>query len=422
MARLVSDRPRVVIAGAGFGGLWAARTIAPFDVDVLLIDQNNYHTFLPLLYQVAAAELEPEEIAYPVRSILRGLPNVEFVLTKVKGVEPEAKLVKTENRTISFDYLVLSTGSVPEFFRIPGADKYALPLKTLEDGIGIRSQILTCFEKAVHEVDRDLRAKMLTFTIVGGGPTGVEFAGALVELIHGALVKDFATLNFQEVHVVLVEALGNLLSGFPERLQGHAVKRLVKMGVDVRLSSPVAEITPDAVLLKDGTLIPSETVVWTAGVRGRLEAETVGLPTARNGQILVSPTLQVEAHPNIYIVGDLAQLEGDKNRLPMIAPVATQQGAHAGRNIIRQISGLSPRAFQYQDRGKMVTIGRNYGAAELFGWSFTGFPAWVIWLVVHLYSLIGFRNRVFVLIDWAWDYFFIERAIRLIIPRERTPS
>ena len=422
MARLVSDRPRVVIAGAGFGGLWAARTIAPFNVDVLLIDQNNYHTFLPLLYQVAAAELEPEEIAYPVRSILRGLPNVEFELTKVKGVDPEAKLVKTENRTIRYDYLVLSTGSVPEFFRIPGADEHALPLKTLEDGIAIRSQILTCFEKAVHEADHDLRTKMLTFTIVGGGPTGVEFAGALVELIRGALVKDFATLNFQEVHVVLVEALGNLLSGFPERLQKHAVKRLVKMGVDVRLSSPVAEITSDAVLLKDGTLIPTETVVWTAGVRGKLEADVVGLPTARNGQIFVSPTLQVEAHPNIYVVGDLAQLEGDKNRLPMIAPVATQQGAHAGRNIVRQISGLPPKAFQYRDRGKMVTIGRNYGAAELFGWSFTGFPAWVIWLVVHLYSLIGFRNRIFVLIDWAWDYFFIERAIRLIVPRERTPS
>jgi NADH dehydrogenase len=418
----MSDRPRVVIAGAGFGGLWAARTIAPFNVDVLLIDQNNYHVFLPLLYQVAAAELEPEEIAHPIRNILRKLPNVQFALAKVETIDPKAKLVKTRNRSIPYDYLVLSTGSVPEFFRISGAEKYALPLKTLEDGIAIRSQILACFEKAVHESDRRLRERMLTFTIVGGGPTGVEFAGALVELIRGALVKDFRTLDFQEVRVVLLEALGNVLSGFPEQLQKHAVKRLVKMEVDVRLSSPVAEITSEAVLLRDGTNIPTETVVWTAGVRGNPEANTAGLPIVRNGQILVLPTLQVEGYPDIYVVGDLARSEVDRNPLPMIAPVATQQGTHAARNIIRQISGLPPKPFRYRDRGKMVTIGRNYGVAHLFGWSFTGFPAWVIWLVVHLYNLIGFRNRIFVLIDWAWDYFFIERAIRLIIPSGRTPS
>ena len=418
----MSDRPRVVIAGAGFGGLWAARTIASFDVAVLLIDQNNYHIFLPLLYQVAAAELEPEEIAHPVRSILRKLPNVQFALAKVESIDPVAKMVKTENRMIPFDYLVLSTGSVPEFFGIPGADKYALPLKTLEDGIAIRSQILACFEKAVHETDHRQRQRMLTFTIVGGGPTGVEFAGALVELIRGALVKDFRTLDFQEVHVVLLEALGDVLSGFPEQLQKRAVKRLVKMGVDVRLLSPVAEITPEAVLLKDGTLMSTETVIWTAGVRGDPKASTAGLPTARNGQILVLPTLQVEGYPEIYVAGDLARIGGDKTSLPMIAPVATQQGVHAARNIIRQISGLPPKPFHYRDRGKMVTIGRNYGAAHLLGWSFTGFPAWVVWLVVHLYNLIGFRNRIFVMIDWAWDYFFIEHAIRLIIPMERKPS
>jgi NADH dehydrogenase len=416
------DRPRVVIAGAGFGGLWAARTIAPFNVDVLLIDQNNYHIFLPLLYQVAAAELEPEEIAHPVRNILRKLPNIQFALAKVETIDPKAKLVKIGNRMIAYDYLVLSTGSLPEYFGIRGAADYALPLKTLEDGIAIRSQILACFEKAVHESDHRLREQMLTFAIVGGGPTGVEFAGALVELISGALVKDFRALDFQEVHVVLIEALDHVLSGFPKQLQKHAVKRLVKTGVDVRLSSPVAEISPEAILLKDGTKIPAETVIWTAGVRGNSEAGTTGFPVARNGQILVLPTLQVEGFPDIYVVGDLARSEGGKNPLPMIAPVATQQGTHAARNIIRQISGLPPNPFRYRDRGKMVTIGRNYGVAQLFGWSFTGFPAWMIWLAVHLYSLIGFRNRIFVLMDWAWDYFFIERAIRLIIPTEHTPS
>jgi NADH dehydrogenase len=411
-----------VVVGAGFGGLWAARGIVRFNVDLLVIDQNNYHTFLPLLYQVAAAELEAEEIAYPVRSILRKFPNAEFALANVEAIDPGARLVKTRDRMIHYDYLVLSTGSVPEFFRIPGADKCALPLKTLEDAISIRNQILACFEKAVQETDHTRREQMLTFTIVGGGPTGVEFAGALAELIHGALVKDFATLDFQEVHVILLEALGNLLLGFPRRLQNHALKRLAKMGVDVRLSSPVAEITPDAVLLKDGTLIPTETVVWTAGVRGNPEANAAGLPTARNGQVNVLPTLQVEGYPGIYVVGDLARFEEDRNLLPMIAPVAIQQGAHAARNIIRQISGLPPKAFRYRDRGKMVTIGRNSGVAEVLGRSLTGFPAWLVWLVVHLYNLIGFRNRIFVLIDWAWDYFFFERAIRLIIPRNRMRS
>jgi NADH dehydrogenase len=411
-----------VVVGAGFGGLWVARSIAHFNVGVLLIDQNNYHTFLPLLYQVAAAELEPEEIAYPVRSILRKFPNAKFVLGNVEAVDPRARLVKTGGHMIHYDYLVLSMGSIPEFFRIAGADKYALPLKTLEDAISIRSHILACFEKAVQEIDHTRREQMLTFTIVGGGPTGVEFAGALAELIHGALVKDFTTLDFQEVHVILLEAVGNLLIGFPGRLQKHALKRLTKMGVEVRLSSPVAEIRPDAVLLRDGTLIATETVVWTAGVRGNPQANAAGLPTAHNGQVNVLPTLQVEGYPDIYVVGDLARFEQNRNFLPMIAPVAIQQGAHAARNIIRQISGLPPKTFRYRDRGNMVTIGRNSGVAQLLGWSFTGFAAWVVWLVVHLYNLIGFRNRIFVLIDWAWDYLFFERAIRLIIPRNRAQS
>ena len=415
----VSNRPRIVIAGAGFGGLWAARTIAPRNVDVLVIDENNYHLFLPLLYQVAAAELEPEEIAHPVRSILRRSPNVQFALAKITAIDPNAKLIKTKDRAFPYDYLILSTGSVPEFFRIPGADKYAFPLKTLEDGIAIRSQILACFEKAVHEADRKARERLLTFIIVGGGPTGVEYAGALVELIRGALVKDFVALNFQEVHVILLEALGNLLSGFPDSLQDYALKRLTKMGVDVRLSAPVAEISHDAVLLKDDTLVSSETVIWTAGVRGGLEVSAAGFPTVRNGQVRVLPSLQVEEYPDIYVVGDLARFEKDNKPLPMIAPVATQQGVHAARNIIRQIAGLSPKAFRYRDRGKMVTIGRNYGVAQLFRWNFTGFLAWAIWLAVHLYNLIGFRNRIFVLIDWALDYFFIERAVKLIIPKRK---
>jgi NADH dehydrogenase len=405
-----------VIIGAGFGGLWAARTIARLNVDVLLMDENNYHTFLPLLYQVAAAELEPEEIAHPVRSILRKLPNVQFALAKVNAIDLVAKVVKTDDRTIPYDYLVVATGSTPEFFGVKGAAEYALSLKTLEDGIVIRSRVLSCFERAIQEPDPKRRQVLLTFIIVGGGPTGVEFAGALAELIHGALVRDYKTLDFREVRVILLEALGNVLSGYPERLQSYATKRLTKMKVDVHLSTPVTEITPNAVHLKDGTIIPTETVVWTAGVRGDYEAKTWGLPTGRGGQVSVLPTLQVAGYPEVYVVGDLAHIEDDERSLPMIAPVATQQGAFAARNIARQIAGLAPKPFRYRDRGKMVTIGRNGGVAHLLGLGLTGFPAWVVWLSVHLFNLIGFRNRLFVLIDWAWDYLFYERTVRLILP------
>jgi NADH dehydrogenase len=380
------------------------------------MDENNYHTFLPLLYQVAAAELEPEEIAHPVRSILRKLPNVHFALAKVNAIDLAAKVVKTNDRAIPYNYLVVATGSTPEFFEVKGAAEHALSLKTLQDGIVIRSRVISCFEQAIQEPDPKRRQGLLTFIIVGGGPTGVEFAGALAELIHGALVRDYKTLNFREVRVILLEALGNLLSGYPESLQSYAAKRLTKIKVDVRLSTPVTEITSNAVHLKDGTIIPAETVVWTAGVRGDHEAKTWGLPTCRNGQVSVLPTLQVAGYPEVYVVGDLARIEGGDRSLPMIAPVATQQGAFAARNIARQIAGLTPKHFRYRDRGKMVTIGRNAGAAHLLGLSLTGFPAWVVWLSVHLLNLIGFRNRLFVLIDWAWDYLFYERAVRLILP------
>ncbi len=408
--------PRVAIVGAGFGGLWAARTLSRFPVEGVLLDRNNYHTFLPLLYQVAAAELEPEAIVYPVRSILRQVPNIRFVMAEVQEIDLHTRVIKTAKQTIPYDFLILSTGSTSHFFGVPGADEYAFPLKTLEDGITLRNHILCCFERAAQESDAERRKQMLTFTILGGGPTGVEFAGALAELIHGPMTKDYPALDFCQAQVILLEAADDLLSSLPEELRVYALARLRKMGVEVRLQSIANQITPESVHLKDGSIIPTETVVWTAGVRGDPLASVWGLPTVRNGRVVVQPTLQATNHPEVYIIGDLAYQEQDGSPLPLIAPVAIQQGVAAAQNIARQVAGQSPVPFHYWDRGAMVTIGRNAAVARLGGRTFTGFLAWVVWLGVHIFNLIGFRNRLFVLINWAWDYVFYERGVRLILP------
>ena len=416
------ERPRVVVVGAGFGGLWAARTLSRSPVEVLLLDRNNYHTFLALLYQVATAELGPEEIAYPMRSTLRKLPNVHFAMAEVKKVDLAGDIVESDGYVIPYDFLILATGSVSHFFDMPGAAEYAFPLKTLEQAISLRNHILCCFERAVNEPDAERRQRLLTFAIVGGGPTGVEFAGAMAELVRGPLVKDFPTLDFRKVSVVLLEAADSLLSSLTERLRSYALARLSKMGVDVRLQTTVSQFTREAVHMKDGSVIPTETVVWTAGVRGDPVAQMWGLPTTRDGRVAVLPTLQVPGHPKVYVIGDLASVEEDGHPLPMVAPVATQQGVAAARNIMRQIAGRDPQPFHYQDKGTMATIGRNAAVAHL-GWrDFTGFPAWALWLAVHLFRLIGFRNRLLVLINWAWDYLFYERGVRLILPVETVPA
>jgi NADH:ubiquinone reductase (H+-translocating) len=411
-------RPRVVIVGAGFGGLWAARALAKSPVEVLLIDCNNYHTFLPLLYQVAAAEQEPEEIAYPVRSIVRKLANTQFVMAEVTGIDFVARRIETTGDLVQYDYLVLALGSTSHFFGVAGADKHAFPLKTLEQGIALRNHILCCFERAMHASDMARRRQLLTFTIVGGGPTGVEFAGALTELIRGPMVKDYPTLDLGEVQLILLEAMGSLLANTPSRLSAYALARLRKMGVDVRLQTAASEITATSIRLKDDSTIPTETVIWTAGVRGAPLAKLWGLPLASNGQVKVTPTLQVPDYPEVYAIGDLAYVEEDGRPLPLIAPVAIQQGVAAARNITRQITQQAPLPFRYRDKGTLVTIGRNAAVAYLGGRAFTGFPAWVLWLGVHIFNLIGFRNRMFVLLNWAWDYFSYERAIRLILPAE----
>jgi NADH dehydrogenase len=347
------------------------------------------------------------------------LPNVRFALAEVKKVDLDGRVVESADMAIPYDFLILSVGSTTHFFGVPGAAEHAFPLKDMDQAIALRNHLLCCFERAAHESDADRRQQILTFVIVGGGPTGVEFAGALAELIHRPLVRDYPNLDFCQVRVVLVEAKDSVLPDLPQRLRAYASARLRRMGIEVRVRAVVSQVARDSVRLKDGSTIRTETLIWTAGVRGVPQAQAWGLATARNGRAVSLPTLQVPDHPEAYVIGDLAHREESGRALPMIAPVAIQQGVAAAQNIARQLAGHGPVAFHYRDPGLMVTIGRNAAVACVRGRCFTGFSAWLLWLSVHIYKLIGFRNRLLVLINWAWDYFLYERAVRLILPSQQ---
>lgn len=419
-------RLRVVIVGAGFAGLEAARALADFSVEILLINRDNYHTFLPLLHQVATAELQPELIAYPIRKVLRKFPNVrsnvrsnvqsnvQFVTADVKRIDLESQFVETDDCLISYDYLIVATGSTAQFFGVPGAAEYAFGLKTLKQAIILRNHILDCFEVAAHEPDETRRRQLLTFTVVGGGFTGVEFAGALAELIHGSLVKDYPTLDFRLVRVLLLHSGQNLLPGMSKRLSAYTQAQLQKMKVEVLLQRRASKVTTQRVYLHNEIAIPTSTVVWTAGVRGNSSQEW-GLPTTSNGQVAVLPTLQVPGHPQVYVIGDLACVNTQGAALPMLAQVAMQQGKAVAGNITRQIKGKNPLPMRYHHLGTMAIIGRHAAVVDLGKLKLTGFVAWVLWLLVHLVSLLGFRNRILVLINWVWNYFLRDRPVCLSI-------
>ena len=411
-----NKKPKVVIVGAGFGGLWAARTLAHRPVDVVVIDRNNYHTFLALLYQVAAAELDAEDIAYPVRSVFWNIPNIDFVLAHARCIDLQNRIIETDVRPIAYDYLILATGSVTATFGVPGVNEHAYFLKTLEEAVTLKNHIICCFEAAAHEADEVKRKSLLTFVLVGGGATGVEYAGALAELIAGPLVRDYPTIDFSEVKISLLEAAGRLVSHMPENIRDYTVEKLCGMGVDVRLNAAVAEVTPDKTILKDGEIIITKTVVWTAGVRGEELAADSNFSVGRDGRLAVRDTLQTADDPNVYVIGDLAAIREDGRILPMVAQVAMQSGVAAAKNVLMAIAGESMKAFRYADRGSMIAIGRKAAGVMIGKQTFRGFSAWVLWLVIHLFNLIGFRNRVMVLINWAWDYLLYERAVRYVFP------
>ncbi len=414
------NRPKVVIIGAGFGGLWAAKRFKDMPVEVSVIDRNNYHTFFPLLYQVAAAELDPEDIIYPVRSILHRHRNIDFILGEVVGIDRAQRVVRTHQHSFPYDYLIISAGSKPNFFGVNGAEKYAYSLRSLDDAVRLRNHILYRFEEAELEPDPAIRKQMLTFAIVGGGPTGVEYAGALAELIRKPLARDYPKRIAEDVHLLLLEASDHLFPGMPHRLHDFTIKRFARMGIDVQLNSTVSQVTGHSVILKDGREISTDTVVWTAGVAGINLPENWDFPTLRNGQVTVQTTLQAPGQQDIYIIGDMAHIEQDGHPLLLIATVAIQEGVWAAKNVKRQIAGLEPRPFEYHDPGMLAVTGRNAAVVRLGRFIFTGFPAWIIWVVVHLYRLIGFRNRLVVFINWAWDYIFFDRVVRLIFPLSKS--
>ncbi len=417
-SRPATGRPTVVIVGAGFGGLRAARALRKAPVDVVLVDRHNYHLFQPLLYQVATAGLEPEEIARPVRAILRRQSNVEFRMTEVTGLDASGKRIVTADGPIAYDYLILAVGGQTNYFGLESVLRHGFGLKDIPEAIRIRNQVLHAFERAMLETDPERRRAELTFVVVGGGPTGVEMAGALSELIRLVLVKDYPRLNVKDVRVMLLEATDRLLAAMPARLRDAAAETLWRKHVEVRFGATVADYDGARVLLKSGEVIPANTLIWAAGVKAVSLTGRVGLPTAQQGRVPVAPTLDVPGHPDIYVIGDAAYLEVAGAPLPMMAPVALQMAETAAENIRRRIAGRPPVAFRYHDPGSLATIGRNAAVAYIHGIGFTGFLAWVVWLVVHIIQLIGFRNKVFVLLNWAWDYFFYERAARLITSLE----
>ena len=412
-------KPRVVIVGAGFGGLWAARGLAKKNVDVLIVDRNNYHTFLALLYQVAAAELEAADIAYPVRSVFWGSPNINFALGDVSSVDLQNRCLKTGNEVFYYDYLILSAGSVSHSYGVPGVESFSYYLKTLEEAVALKNHIIRCFETAARETDEAKRRRLLTFAIVGGGATGVEYAGALSELVYCSLRRDYPTVDIHQVQILLLEAADRLVANMPEKVRAYTLKRLQNMKVNVQLGVTISEVTEEAVILQGRDAIPTATVIWSAGVRGEPVAAASGFPTERDGRVRVLPTLQVPGCPEVYVVGDLAAIAEQERLLPMVAQVAIQSGVAAGRNIMRQIGGEEPQPFQYRDRGSMIAIGRNAAGVAIGKHNYTGFLAWILWLFVHLFNLIGFRNRMMVLINWAWDYLLFERAVRFIFPSAR---
>ncbi len=406
---------KVIIIGAGFGGLRAARTLANNDhVDVLLIDQHNFHCFQPLLYQVATAGLEPEQIAYPVRAIIRRWQNVRFLMARVEGIDRSNRTVQTTCGAFEYDHLIIAAGGRTNFFNLPGVAEHGFGLKTLADAERLRNHILTTFERAAYEDDKQRLKAMRTFVVVGGGPTGVEMAGALYELVRNVLTRDYRDLNMNDVRIILLEATDQILAMLPPQLQRKALKRLEQMGVEVRLNTAVVQASDTTVELKDGTQIPSYTLIWAAGIRGVELANTLEDALVRGGRLKVRSDLRLADDPHVWIIGDLAFIDSGTQPLPQVAPVAIQQGATAARNILAQESGQATTGFTYVDRGTMATIGRHAAVARIFGISLWGYPAWLIWLVVHLMSLIGFRNRVVVLINWAYNYIFYERAVRII--------
>jgi NADH:ubiquinone reductase (H+-translocating) len=408
------QKPNVIIIGAGFGGLQAAKELGRKNVRVIVIDRTNYHLFQPLLYQVATAALSPADIAAPVRSVLSKFKNVEVILAEVESVDVVAKKIKTTDLEFDYDYLILATGARHSYFGHNDWEKLAPGLKSLEDAIELRRRILMAFEYAEKIDDEAARKAAMTFVIIGGGPTGVEMAGAIAEISRYTLAKDFRHIDPSRARVVLIEGDSRLLSAFPEDLSQSAKKQLTDLGVDVRTGVRATNLTEAGVQLGD-EFIPCRVKIWAAGNNASFVGKTLDAPIDRVGRIVVNDDLTIPGHPEVQIIGDLANFSHQTGEpLPGVSPVAIQQGRHAARNILAMIKGRKPQPFHYWDKGNIATIGRNKAVADLKFMHLTGLPAWLAWLFVHIVFLVGFRSRLLVLFQWAWAYFTFDKGARLI--------
>jgi NADH:ubiquinone reductase (H+-translocating) len=414
MASTALQKPRVVILGGGFGGLEAAKKLACQEVRVTVVDRTNYHLFQPLLYQVATAALSPADIAAPIRAVLRKCKNMEVILAEVRSVNVHQRKVQLVDGEIDYDYLIVATGARHSYFGHPEWEKLAPGLKSLEDAIEIRRRILLAFEYAEKITDDAARRAAMTFVVVGGGPTGVEMAGAIAEIARYTLARDFRHIDPSQARVVLIEGEPRVLAAYPEDLQISAMKQLAELGVEVRTGVHATNLT-EAGLNVGEEFIPCRAKIWAAGNNASYVGQSLDAPIDRVGRVIVNNDLTIPGHPEVQVIGDLANFSHQTGKpLPGVSPVAMQQGRHAARNILAMVRGEKPRRFRYWDKGSMATIGRIKAVADLKFVHLSGFPAWLAWLFVHIIFLVGFRNRIVVLLQWAWTYFTFNKGARLI--------
>lgn len=415
------ERTRVVIVGAGFGGITAARCLAGKPMDVLILDRNNYHLFTPLLYQVGSGLLDPSEIAQPVRSILRGRHNLRFRMATVEQVDLPNRTVVTDHGQIGYDYLILAAGSSNHYFGNQALSERTHNLKELDAALELRNAVLSRFERAHWERDAIRKRALLTFAIIGGGPTGVEYAGALSELISLVIRRECWDVDLHDVRIVLLEGSDRLLAAFNSDLATYADRKLKLKGIEIWYGALVQDASEGILKMADGRSLNTGTVIWTAGVKASDLGHGLGAE-GRSGAIKVQPTLQLPGHPEVFVIGDIAAVEQDGAQLPMLAPVAMQEAKHAARNLSALAQGRTVGAFRYRDKGILATIGRNAAVAEFGSVRLHGFVGWVTWLLVHLLLIVSLRSRLIVVVNWAWDYFFYDRPVRLILRARPEPA
>lgn len=406
--------PSVVIVGAGFGGLQAAKALHNAPVQVTVIDRSNYHLFQPLLYQIATADLSPADISAPIRSILRKQRNTSVIMAEVTGVDVRGQRVLMHDRPLPYDYLIIATGARHSYFGHDAWEPFAPGLKSIDDAAMLRRKILSAFEAAEIETDPEKRRALLTFVLVGAGPTGVEMAGAIAELAHKTLASDFRRIDPKGARIVLVEAVSRILLAFPESLAKKAERALTRLGVEVRTNSPVEAIDSEGVVIA-GNRLPAKTVIWTAGVAASHAGQWLGAEVDRAGRVKVSSDLSLPGHRNVFVIGDTASLSQDGKPLPGVAPVAMQEGRYVAQVIAQRVAGKKGGPpFRYRSHGNLATVGRSFAVVDSGPLHLTGFLAWVMWLVVHIFYLIGFRNRLLVILQWGWEYLTRQRSARLI--------